>query len=58
MIQFNEYFYFTADVGMVDEDGWYDGNFEKISEPIAIVGQGFWFMPQGVVTLTEKSPIK
>ena len=43
---------------MVDEDGWYDGNFEKISEPIAIVGQGFWFMPQGVVTLTEKSPVK
>ena len=58
LIQFNEYFYFTADVGMVDEDGWYDGNFEKISEPIAIVGQGFWFMPQGVVTLTEKSPVK
>ena len=58
LIQFNEYFYFTADVGMVDEDGWYDGNFERISNPIALVGQGFWFMPRGTVTLIEKSPVR
>lgn len=58
LIQFTVYTYFTADGGMVDEDGWYDGDFSKVESAIVEVGQGFWLFPQSTVTLTETSPLK
>ena len=58
--EFTSCYYFTEDGGMVDEDGWYNGDFEKITEPIAAAGQGFWLMledPSGHV-FKETSPVK
>jgi len=57
-IQFTVYQYLNTDEG-VDEDGWYDGAWEKVTTPIAGVGQGFWLVLSDFenVTLTEASPI-
>ena len=59
IVQFNVYQYLTVDGFGMDADGWYDGNYELVSEPIAEVGQGFWLILSDFanVTLTEKSPI-
>ena len=57
-IEFNVYQWLTEDDG-VDEAAWYDGSWEKIADPIAAVGQGFWLSmadPESV-TMTETSPI-
>ena len=59
IVQFNSYQYLTVDGFGMDADGWYDGNYELVSSPIAQVGQGFWLILSDYanVTLTEKSPI-
>ena len=57
-IQFDVYQYLNTDEG-VEENGWYDGAWEKVTTPVAGIGQGFWLILSDYenVTLTEASPI-
>ena len=59
IVQFNVYQYLTVDGSGMDADGWYDGNYELVTAPIAEVGQGFWLIVSNYAkaSLTEKSPI-
>ena len=58
IIEFNQYQWLTEDDG-VDEAAWYDGNWEKVTVPIAAVGQGFWLVLSNpdAVTMAETSPL-
>ncbi len=58
LINFNTYQYLTEEDG-VEKNGWYNGSWELVEEPIASVGEGFWLIVSDYanVTLTEKSPI-
>ena len=60
-IAFTSYYYYTEVGGMAMEgDGWYDEDFQKLTEPICAVGQGFWLIlgnPAGH-SFVETSPLK
>ena len=57
-IEFISYQWLTEDDG-VDVDGWYDGSWDLVTEPIVDAGQGFWLILSDCenVTLTEASPL-
>ena len=60
MVQFINCYYFTVDEGGMDEDAWYNEDYEKIESAITVPGQGFWLMiadPENA-TLIETSPLK
>ena len=57
-IEFNVYQWLTEDDG-VAETAWYDGSWEKVVDPIAVIGQGFWLSMADCesVTMVETSPL-
>ena len=59
MIDFTIYTYYTENYGY-DPEGWYDGQGNYISTPVAAVGQGWWLKTAdpSSVTLTIKNPAK
>ena len=59
-LKYESSYYYTQDGGIVDEDGWYDGDFALIEEPITVAGQGFWLVLGGTSgrSFVEQSPVK
>ena len=60
-IVFTDYYYFSAEGGMVSTTGWYLEDMETMAGEIAVPGQGFWLTFNGEpseVSLIETTPLK